>query len=68
MKLASIGQGPTTIQRLGSGVCASLGMVGPFQGPCTQIVYTLAPKYLYKGYFKAKVYTIWVPGPLEGGF
>ena len=35
-----------------------------YKGPCTQIVYTLAPKYLYKDYFKAKVYTIWVHGPL----
>ena len=25
-------------------------------GPCTQIVYTLAPMYLYNGYFKDKVY------------
>ena len=34
--------------------------------PCTQIVYTLAPKhwYLYRDYFKAKVYTIWVHGTL----
>ena len=31
----------------------------PFpKGPCTQIVYPLAPKYLYRDYFKAKVYTI----------
>ena len=35
--------------------------------PCTLIVlvYTLAPKYLYKNYFKAKIYTIWVHGPVE---
>ena len=33
------------------------------KGPCTQIVYTLAPKYLYRDYFKAKVSTIWVHGP-----
>ena len=32
--------------------------------PCTQIVYTLALKYLYRDYIKAKVYTIWVHGPL----
>ena len=32
-------------------------------GPCTQTVYTLAPKYLHRGYFKVKVYTIWVHGP-----
>ena len=34
--------------------------------PCTLIVlvYTLAPKYLYKNYFKAKIYTIWVHGPV----
>ena len=30
---------------------------GP-KGPCTQTVYTLAPEYLYRDYFKAKVYTI----------
>ena len=28
--------------------------------PRTQIAQTLAPKYLYWDYFKAKVYTIWV--------
>ena len=33
-------------------------------GPCTQIVYTLAPKYLYRDYIKANVSTIWVHGPL----
>ena len=27
------------------------------EGPCTQIVYTLALKYLYRDYIKAKVYT-----------
>ena len=44
-----------------------LGVWGVFpKGPCTQIVYTLAPKYLYRDYFKAKVYTIWVHGPLGG--
>ena len=26
------------------------------KGPCTQIVYTLAPKYFYRDHFKAKVY------------
>ena len=26
------------------------------KGPGTQIVYTLVPKYLYREYFKAKVY------------
>ena len=35
------------------------------QGPCSQIVDTLAPKYLHRGYLKAKVYTIWVHGPLS---
>ena len=35
-----------------------------FKGPCTQIVYTLALKYLYRDYIKAKVYTTWVLGPL----
>ena len=34
------------------------------KGPCTQIVYTLALKYLYRDYIKADVYTIWVHGPL----
>ena len=34
------------------------------KGPCTQIAYTLAPKHLYRDYFKAKVYTVWVHGPL----
>ena len=32
------------------------------KGPCTQIVYTLAPKYPSMDYFKAKVYAIWVHG------
>ena len=34
------------------------------KGPCTQIVDTLALKYLNRDYFKAKVYTTWVHGPL----
>ena len=34
-----------------------------FKGPCTQIVYTLAPKYLHGDCFKGKIYTIWVHGP-----
>ena len=34
------------------------------ESPCTQIVYTLGPMYLYREYFKAKVYTIRVHGPL----
>ena len=34
------------------------------KGPCTRIVYTLGPMYLYREYFKTKVYTIWVHGPL----
>ena len=34
------------------------------KGPCTQIVYTLGPMYLYREYFKANVYTISVHGPL----
>ena len=38
-------------------------MINP-KGPCTQIVYTLAPKYLYRDYFKAKLCTIRVHGPL----
>ena len=28
------------------------------EGPCTHIVYTLAPMYLNRDYFKANVYTI----------
>ena len=38
-------------------------LYGP-KGPCTQTVYTLALKYLYRDYIKAKGYTIWVHGPL----
>ena len=43
------------------------------RGPCTHIVYTLAPKYPYRDYFKARVYTVWVPssslfGPSETRF
>ena len=55
-------------------VCSGLGFGGSAgfdasehcnpKGPCTPIVYTLAPKYLHRDYFKAKVYTIWVHGPL----
>ena len=38
----------------------------PFpKGPCTQIVYTLALKYSLYRYIGAKVYTIWVHGPLR---
>ena len=37
------------------------------KGPCTQIVKTLALKYLFRDYFKAKVYTIWAHGPLGKG-
>ena len=33
-------------------------------GPCTQKVDALALKYSLYRYFKAKVYTIWVHGPL----
>ena len=33
------------------------------KGPCAQIVSTLGPMYL-RQYFKAKVYTIWIHGPL----
>ena len=36
--------------------CLGFRGVGVPKGPCTQIVYTLAPKYLYRDYFKAKVY------------
>ena len=34
------------------------------KGARTQIVYTLGPMFLQREYFKAKVYTIWVHGPL----
>ena len=34
------------------------------KGPCTQIVSTLALRYLYRDYIKAKVYAIWVHGIL----
>ena len=34
-------------------------------GPCTQVVYTLALKYLDRDYFKAKVYLLFgYHGPL----
>ena len=36
------------------------------KGPCTQLVYTLAPKYLYRDYFKANVYTLFGDMDLEG--
>ena len=35
------------------------------KGPCTQIVYTLAPKYLHRDYFKAKVRTIRAHRPFK---
>ena len=35
------------------------------KGSCTQIAYTLAPKYPYRDYIKAKVYTICAHGPLN---
>ena len=34
------------------------------KGPCTQIVHTLAFKLSLYRYFRAKVYGIWVHGPL----
>ena len=36
------------------------------KGRCTKIVYTLALKYIYiyMDYFEAKVYAVWVHGPL----
>ena len=33
------------------------------KGPCAQTEDTLAPKYLYRDYFKAKTHTICVHGP-----
>ena len=35
------------------------------QGACTQIVYTLGPKYLCRECFKVMVYTMSVHGPLK---
>ena len=35
-----------------------------FKGPCTQKIFTLGPRYLYRDYFKAKVHSIWVHGPV----
>ena len=32
------------------------------KGPSTRIVYTLGPMYVYREYFQAKVYTVWVHG------
>ena len=32
--------------------------------PCAEILHTLAPKYLYRDYFKANVYTTCVHGRL----
>ena len=65
---------------LQQGGCVDLAAPTTPKGPCIQTVYTLAPKYLYRDYFKAiytlapkylyrdyfkaKVYTIWVHGPL----
>ena len=49
-------------------LCTSRTRETYLKGPCTQIVYTLAPKYLHRYYFKAKVYTaytIWVHGPMR---
>ena len=46
-----------------------LALLGVYpKGPCSQIVYTLALKYtsLYR-YFGAKLYAIWVHGPLGLG-
>ena len=34
------------------------------EGPCTQIVYTSALKYSLHRYFRVKVSTIWVHGPV----
>ena len=34
------------------------------KGPCTQIVYTLALKYSYRDYIKAKIYSVWAHGSL----
>ena len=51
-------------RQLGSANKQSLTRSSP-KGPCARIVYTLAPRYPYTDYFKAKVYTIWVHGPLE---
>ena len=40
--------------------CGLIHLVYPLKGSSTQIVYALAPKYLYRDHFKAKVYTtVW---------
>ena len=49
-------------RRAGGGLPKCFGFMSS-KGPCTQIVYTLAPMYLYREYFKANVYTIWVHRP-----
>ena len=52
---------------MGQGSDFGFGLFGYMaypMGPCTQIEYTQAPKYLYREYFKAKVDAIWVHGPL----
>ena len=41
-----------------------VGIEGILRVHVSQIVYTLGPMYLYSAYFKAKVYTIRVHGPL----
>ena len=61
--MAIVYQRPTFTMRWGQLVI--LGASTPYpKDPCAQIVYTLAPKYLYRDYIKAKVYTICVHGPL----
>ena len=41
------------------------GVQGP-KGACTQTVYTVAPKYLYRDYFMAYVFAIYMDP--QGGF
>ena len=49
--------------RLLTGACL-FEPTGYPKGPCSQEVYTLAPMYPYRDYFKINVYSIWVHGPL----
>ena len=52
------------VRRFSHGGSLEVHLLNP-KGSCAQIVYTLGPMYLYREYFKANVYTIWVHGPLR---
>ena len=56
-------QGVEEVYRLGAyglDACSNPRLSSP---TLTPKVYTLAPEYLFRDYFKAEVYTIWVHGP-----